>query len=499
MSAHALSEETVPPLPVAVLPFTGRPLSWPLLLGRSALALCWLIGALVASVVSGQLLPGLLISAAIVADELFASRDDFGSKALSGALAILAILLVGWPWGIVIALGPVLFGDGLLRGTPLSRMLYWAVLLGIMLGAASWTVGVAGTIAFGPGVPRTVAAVSFAIFAGWTALQLRNRRPRAIAGGGILAIIGTALAGPWWMPMVPHAAAPWVGAGMMGMGAAAGFMLADMVLSSAVAWRRSGRSALLFWPEHMPVLFARYAGQGVLAGLAAYSFTLGGAPVLTALLLAGLCAQLLYHLQRRVSGVMESIVDALSSAIDARDSYTAGHSARVGDYAARVALQLGWSKAQIERTRTAGLLHDVGKLGVADDVLHKPGSLDHAEYSHIQQHARIGQQIVSRVGGLRCVALIVGQHHERWDGAGYPDQLRGEQIRPEARLVAIADVYDAMTTARPYRGALPEDDVLAHLEREAGHQFDPALVKVFLRTVQDSATAGVMFCYCATH
>jgi HD-GYP domain-containing protein (c-di-GMP phosphodiesterase class II) len=276
-------------------------------------------------------------------------------------------------------------------------------------------------------------------------------------------------------------------------------MLADMVITSPFLLMISGRDALRFWPEHIPVLFFRYAGQGVLAGLAATAFGVGGIEVLVAMLAAVLVGQMLHREHRAATRVLDSTVDALAAAIDARDSYTAGPSRRVADYAARIAVAAGWSKAMVERTRRAGLLHDVGKLGVADRVLLKPGSLDAEEYAHIQRHAAVGQTSVERVEGLAGIASIVGQHHERWDGAGYPRQIAARAIRPEARLVAIADVYDALTTDRPYRAALPEDEVLAHLDREAGRQLDPDLTRMFLSAVHAGRTAGVMFCYCATH
>ncbi|MDO9444717.1 MAG: HD domain-containing phosphohydrolase [Dehalococcoidia bacterium] len=132
-------------------------------------------------------------------------------------------------------------------------------------------------------------------------------------------------------------------------------------------------------------------------------------------------------------------------------------------------------------------------------MLYKPGGLDPTEYAHIQRHPAIGQHIISRVGGLRPVAEIVGQHHERWDGGGYPQGLRGAEIALEARLVSLADVYDALTTARPYRGPLPDAQVLARIEAEAGAQFDPDLARAFLRVIEDGRASGVFFCYCATH
>jgi HD-GYP domain-containing protein (c-di-GMP phosphodiesterase class II) len=139
------------------------------------------------------------------------------------------------------------------------------------------------------------------------------------------------------------------------------------------------------------------------------------------------------------------------------------------------------------------------KLGVADDVLHKPGPLSDAEFDQMKRHASVGEEIVAQVRGLSGIATIVGQDHERWAGGGYPRGLAGEEILPEARLIAVADVFDAMTTDRPYRAALTEDDALSHLESVAGSQLDPHLTVAFVDLVRTPRGSGVAFCYCATH
>ncbi len=468
---------------------------------RFGLAFGWVLVAGAFSLTSPHALAGGVLIVAIVATEVFAASDDFGSKAFSGLISMLALLLLGWAGGLVIGTGSVFIGDALLRRKPLSLVAWWAFLLAAMLTASAWSVGVTGTRTAGAWAPRAVGAASFAVFTLWTARRLRRvSEPHHIAAGAsILAVIGAALAGPFWMPHVSASYAPWAGAGMGGLGVAAAFMLCDVVVASAAGWRTGGRFALAFWDEHLPILFLRYATQGVIAGVIAYWYVKDGTATLFAILVGVVTAQSLYFVYRRAEGAVESAVSALSSAIDARDPYTAGHSIRVADYATRVALHLGWSKARVEQVRRAGLLHDVGKLGVADAVLHKPGKLDDAEFAQMKRHAAVGATIVSQVQGLRLIAKIVGQDHERWEGGGYPTGLVGEAILPAARLIAVADVYDAMTTSRPYRDALPESDVLCHLEAESGRQLDPGLTAAFLRVVHEESAAGVMFCYCATH
>lgn len=468
---------------------------------RFAIAAGWLGLAIAISLSTGHTLAGICLTAAVVATELRAAGDAYGSKALSGLLSVLAVLLIGWPGGVVIGVGAVALGDIMLRNEPARRAAWWAGLLALLLTAGAWTVGVAGTVASGPWAPRSVAAASFAVFAVWTARRVVYHSGLALVaiGAMILAVIGAALTGTAWMPLLPSRLLPWAGAGMMGLGLIAAFMLCDLVVASVAAWRASGPEALAFWDEHLPVLFLRYASQGIAAGLIAHGYVVGSAGALAGLLVGVVIAQSIYLAHRRAEATIESAVAALASAIDARDPYTAGHSTRVAEYAGRVALSLGWSKAKVERIRKAGLLHDVGKLGVTDDVLHKSGKLTHSEFEHMKRHATVGAAIVAQVQGLSRIAAIVGQDHERWSGGGYPEGRAGKQILPEARLIAIADVYDAMTTTRPYRQALPEDDVLRHLEREAGRQFDPVLSEAFIRVVRDNNAAGVLFCYCATH
>ena len=156
-------------------------------------------------------------------------------------------------------------------------------------------------------------------------------------------------------------------------------------------------------------------------------------------------------------------------------------------------------RGRVDRLRRAALMHDVGKIGVPDAVLFKPAKLDADEFEQMKRHAPIGESIVSRIPGLESIAHIAGEDHERWAGGGYPRGLKGEEIMPEARLLAIIDVFDAMTTDRPYRAALSEEEALLHLESVAGDQLNPEMTKRFIEHVRDGRQTGVLFCYCATH
>ena len=172
-------------------------------------------------------------------------------------------------------------------------------------------------------------------------------------------------------------------------------------------------------------------------------------------------------------------VRSLAAAVDARDPYTAGHSERVAMYALDVGQALGMESEELEALKMAGLLHDLGKIGVPDAILNKPDGLTEGECEAIEQHTSIGASILRRAPQLEQIVPAVLSHHERWDGTGYPEGLSGDSIPLGARILAVADAFDAMTSARPYRQALPADDALLELRANAGKQFDPELVEAF--------------------
>ncbi|HEX6662854.1 MAG TPA: diguanylate cyclase [Gaiellaceae bacterium] len=166
---------------------------------------------------------------------------------------------------------------------------------------------------------------------------------------------------------------------------------------------------------------------------------------------------------------------SLAKAVDARDTYTGSHSERVGELAARVATQIGLDPEQVELTRLAANLHDLGKLAIPEEILRKPGTLTDSERLVLERHPQIGYRMLESLG-VDPVADLVLHHHERWDGAGYPDRLRGEQIPLAARIIFVADAFDAMTSDRVYRSKRSAAAALAELERCSGTQFDPGIV-----------------------
>ena len=174
-------------------------------------------------------------------------------------------------------------------------------------------------------------------------------------------------------------------------------------------------------------------------------------------------------------------IEALTAAIDAKDPYTCGHSERVALLARQIALAMGLDEAEADRIRTAGIVHDVGKIGVPESVLCKPGKLTDQEFAAIKLHPEIGHRILRGVVLLEHTLPGVLHHHERFDGKGYPHRLSGEAIPLQARIIGIADTFDAMSSSRSYRPALPREKVMAEIVRCSGSQFDPKVVQAFLK------------------
>ncbi len=186
-------------------------------------------------------------------------------------------------------------------------------------------------------------------------------------------------------------------------------------------------------------------------------------------------------------------IRALAEAIDAKDAYTRGHSERVAVYASRLGRQMGLRTDLIERIYFAGLLHDVGKIGVPDAIITKPDRLTPEEYEEIKKHPEIGAKILEPVEFLHSIVPCVRHHHEWYDGcsAGYPDRLAGDQIPLPSRVIVVADTVEAMTSDRPYRKALSIDVVVDELRKYSGTQFDPVVVDAFLRLLEEEGDAFI--------
>ena len=188
--------------------------------------------------------------------------------------------------------------------------------------------------------------------------------------------------------------------------------------------------------------------------------------------------------QQNLESAYVEFVETMAKALDERDAYTAGHSHRVSEYSVGIAHAMGLNRESIEMIRIGAELHDIGKIGIPDDVLQKPGRLSPEEFDLIKQHPQIGKRILEKVGRFDRYLPIVELHHENHDGTGYPYGLKGGQIPLEARIVHIADVYDAITSDRAYRRAMTRSQVFELLERGRGTQFDPVVMESFMRLLR---------------
>ena len=194
------------------------------------------------------------------------------------------------------------------------------------------------------------------------------------------------------------------------------------------------------------------------------------------------------HLEERVKEQAEKIrssflnaIAALAYALEAKDKYTSGHSRRVTQIAIAIAQELGMSPESVNKIQLAGQVHDIGKIGVREFVLNKPGKLTPAEFQHVKSHCEIGERILNPIVDDEDINQMVRHHHECYDGTGYPDGLKGECIPLGARVLAVADTFDAITSSRPYRLAVSVDEALNEIGKCADTQFDPAVVAAFLK------------------
>jgi len=192
------------------------------------------------------------------------------------------------------------------------------------------------------------------------------------------------------------------------------------------------------------------------------------------------------HLYQRTQRAISQSLLGLANALEAKDPYTRGHSQRVSALGRQLAEAVGLSAREADVIAQAGLLHDIGKIGVPESVLGKPGRLDPDEWELMRRHPVLGAQIVAPFEFFAAGSIIVRHHHERWDGSGYPDGLMGAAIPLGARIVAVADVYDALTSTRPYREALPHHVAIEHIVGEAGRTLDDDIVAALLRVTRDN-------------
>ena len=185
---------------------------------------------------------------------------------------------------------------------------------------------------------------------------------------------------------------------------------------------------------------------------------------------------------KKIRASFLSAITALAYALEAKDKYTSGHSQRVADISVAIAKEMGLPQESIKRIKLAGLVHDVGKIGVRESVLNKPSRLTDDEFRHIQYHPEIGEHILAPISNNEEILELVRNHHERYDGTGYPDRLKDGQIPLCARILAVSDAYEAMTSERPYREAMSDKTACTEIERCKGTQFDPEVAAAFFKS-----------------
>ena len=173
-------------------------------------------------------------------------------------------------------------------------------------------------------------------------------------------------------------------------------------------------------------------------------------------------------------------IATIANTIDAKDEYTKGHSERVAIYSTEIARALGWGENEIQQLRNTALLHDIGKIGVRDAVLKKADRVTDSEYEELKQHTIIGAEILKDITLIPDLDAGALYHHERYDGKGYPSGIKGKDIPLNARIIGVADAFDAMNTKRVYRDPLPKDVILSELKKNRGTQFDPEILDIFI-------------------
>lgn len=188
---------------------------------------------------------------------------------------------------------------------------------------------------------------------------------------------------------------------------------------------------------------------------------------------------------QRFETLTSQTILALSDAVEAKDLYTKGHSQRVAKYSKELARRMGYDEQKLEETYYIGLLHDIGKIGVHDNIINKNGRLTDEEFAEIKRHPEMGYEILKKITELPSIGLGARWHHEKYDGTGYPDRLKGENIPEIARIIAVADAYDAMTSKRSYRDTLPQAVVRGEIEKNLGKQFDPEIGKLMLDMIDE--------------
>ncbi|WP_105615231.1 HD-GYP domain-containing protein [Vallitalea okinawensis] len=261
------------------------------------------------------------------------------------------------------------------------------------------------------------------------------------------------------------------------------YEIVNAIIMSGLFTLVTERSYVTLLKEHIKEICINSFGIGIIGIIIALSYMHYGYPAVILFFAPLLLARYTFKLYIDMRNIYIDTIQALNKALECKDTYTSGHTKRVEKYAVDLAKAMGMSEKQIQKVSTAALMHDIGKIGVPDNILNKASSLTKVEYEQIQSHPAIGANILSNVDFLKDIAEIIRCHHERADGKGYPNHLTQDQIPIESSILSIADVYDAMTSDRPYRKALSKEEAIKELIDNSGTQFVPELVDEFLKII----------------
>jgi len=263
-------------------------------------------------------------------------------------------------------------------------------------------------------------------------------------------------------------------------------ILVNATIMSILMHLITGETFFNTWYKNIIWVVKDYFAMAPLAIIMAIAYINYG--ILGVLLFFGplLYARYAFKMYIEMRKMFMDTVKSLSQAIEAKDAYTNGHSLRVGEYACALGRKLGFTEKRLDNLRIAAMLHDVGKIGVEESILNKPGRLTEEEYDKIKQHPEIGVRIIKDIGAMKAVSQIIMSHHERQDVTGYPEGLKGDQIVLEAKILSLADVFDALTSERPYRHAMTVDEALKIIEEGKGSQFEPKLADMFIKMIREN-------------
>ncbi|GEM_PF-6244275 len=447
-----------------------------------------------------------LLAGLVVTTELFAVARPTSSGVVSFSFAAYtaAVFILGPGPAILLGVFGTMLGDGLLR-LRRSAAFEKTSILALMLVAASWAGGALPS-APGSGEPLTYVIMAYwtLVFTGLTIHAVRARRSDNIALWGAMAALGWLIL-LWfqalWLPLIAQQITNLDATLISSVFAfTAAFMFVDNVATSSLELASQGLRGVRFWRYSLTPAFMQYNILALVSLATVFAFRSYGVEGLAAAAVVVGALAYTRHVMVKKEDLLVSTLCALASVLDAKDHYTEGHSHQVAVYSVALARALGLSIGKQKAIQVAAQLHDIGKIGIPDNVLLKPGRFTPEEYEVMKRHVPIGVDILWNVPELRGAARIVEQEHERWNGTGYPKGLKGASIKLEARIIAIADVYDALTSDRPYRTAEPPEQALAVLEGLAGTELDPSLVKAFVEVSRnEELETELAFAYCLTH